>query len=59
MDEENELYNQPLASFTFGKESLNNSLPKENPKHKISNNLIIENPLQLNNPSKKNQKPKK
>ena len=60
MDEENlELYNQPLASFTFGKESLNNSLPKENPKHKISNNLIIENPLQLNNPSTKNQKPKK
>ena len=59
MDEENEIYNQPLASFTFGKESLNNSLPKENPKHKMPNNLIVENPLQLNNPSTKNQKSKK
>ena len=59
MDEENEIYNQPLASFTFGKESLNNSLPKEKPKHKISNNLIIENQLKLNNPNTKNHKSKK
>ena len=56
MDEENEIYNQPLTSFTFGKESLNNSLPKEKPKHKISNNLIIENQLKLNNPYTKNHK---
>ena len=59
MDEENEIYNQPLASFTFGKESLNNSLLKENSKHKISNNLIINNQLQLNNIISKNQKSKK
>ena len=53
MDDENEIYNQPLASFTFGKESLNNSLKKENPKQKISNNLLNKNNTKLNSLNKK------
>ena len=53
MDDENEMYNQPLASFTFGKESLNNSLKKENPKQKISNNLLNINNIKINSLNKK------
>ena len=53
MDDENEIYNQPLASFTFGKESLDDSLKKEKPKIKISNNLLNKNSTTINSLNKK------
>ena len=58
MDETNEIYNQPLAVFTFGEGGIKNTLENENPSNRKSNNILNSNDIIFNS-IKKNKKSSK
>ena len=47
MDETNEIYNQPLAVFTFGEGGIKNTLENENPSNRKSNNILNSNDIAI------------